>query len=50
MNFLQHLLDGELSWGWERWPGKPRLAFYRTWHDGWHYVLHLGPLWINGHY
>lgn len=27
---------------------KPRFGFYRNWHDGWHWSLHLGPLWIKG--
>jgi hypothetical protein len=47
---IRHLLRGSWSWGWERWPNKPRLYAGRTWHDGWHYIVHLGPLWVECDY
>lgn len=47
---LRHLKKGEWSWGFERWPDKPALFVGRTWHDGWHYVLHAGPLWVECDY
>ena len=45
-----HLRHGEGEVGWEHWEGKPLLLVGRLWYDGWHYALHIGPLWIECDY
>lgn len=50
MEVVRHLVFGRWSCGCETWPGKPRLLVERTWHDGWHYVLHVGPFWVECDY
>lgn len=29
------------------WAGKPLCWFGREYYDGWYYVLHLGPLYVE---
>jgi hypothetical protein len=52
--FLRHLYCaaryGEWSCGWEWWPDKPRIGVFFDYYDGWHWCLHLGPLWIECDY
>ena len=44
---IRHLFHGEWSAGCELWPGKPKLGLFRDYYDGYKYVLHLGPIWIQ---
>lgn len=46
-NFFYILLFGKWSCGYEYWNGKPKLEFVKEYYDGWHYVLHIGSLWIE---
>lgn len=46
----RHLIYGDWSWGCKQYPNKPQLSIYRDWYDGWHYVLHIGPLHVCVHY
>lgn len=50
MEILWHLFRGDWAWGWRAWQGKPKLWMGREWYDGWHYVLHIGPFWIECDY
>jgi len=44
---LRHLWRGRWSCGCAFWPGKPMLYAGRTYYDGWHYVAHVGPFWLE---
>lgn len=46
-NFIWTCRHGEWGWGWELYKGKPMLGAFYSWYDGPHYVLHVGPLWIE---
>lgn len=50
LKHLFYLWHGEWSCGWEQYEDKPQFLFDQCWYDGMHYVLHLGPLWIECDY
>ena len=41
---------GEWSAGCEFWEGKPLLDLVREYYNGWLYVLHVGPFWVECDY
>jgi len=45
--FLSLLRFGTWAAGCENWPGKPRLGVDWVFYDGWHFVVHMGPLWLE---
>ena len=47
---LGHLIFGDWSWGFESYPDKPRLYLGSVYYDDWHYVLHIGPFWLECDY
>ena len=47
IEFFKHLWHGFWSFGWELYKDKPLLHADRMYYDGWHYVIHLGPFWVE---
>lgn len=50
MKLIRHFIKGEWAFGWESWEGKPKLYLAKTYYEGWHYTLHIGPFWASCYY
>ena len=49
-NMINAIRYGQWCCGCEFWDGKPMWSSDKQWHDGWHYVLHVGPIYVECHY